>query len=373
MSETLLTVYRCIVLVLALLMMYEEIANCVYIAKQFDRGEIRRVFIILYGIKILLFGIILSLIAFFPFGGNSYDIHGVRVYGASLCRIAFIAGGIALCSFIKKGLNSILNDKMGDCVPDVMPRVFLMIKTLAIFVLLSIFLATGMFLYDNNTLLFCIVAFLVAGAVSIAAVSFQKRNARKGFCLGHVGSRDDTIVPSPENGSNGLPVYLASMRTLYQNSFLLGIVHPMVIIGMGMTLQGSDETLQCIVAHESGHYRKGHMRIASFLRVGYYILLLTAFYFYAHGLPGLDFPSAVLSFVVFIAPLMLLATILFNNLKRNFEFSADRYAVSKVGVEKYLNFLADLDQDIYRTHRFHYVIFADHPYREERISRIQNY
>ncbi len=372
MTETLLTAYRCIVLVLALLMMYEEIANCVHIAKQFGRREIRKIFIILYGIKILLFGIILSLVAFFPFGGNSYDIHGVRVYGASFCRIAFIAGGIALCSFIKKGLNSILNSKMGDCVPDVMPGAFLMVKTLAIFVLLSAFLAAGMFLFDSSALLFCIVAFLVAGVVSIVAVSFQKRNARKGFRLGYVGSQDDAIVPSPGSGSNGLPVYLVSMRSFYQNSFLLGIIHPMVIIGMGMTLQGSDETLQCIVAHESGHHRKGHMRIASFLRVGYYILLLTAFYFYAHGLPGLDFPSAVLSFVVFIAPLMLLSTILFNNMKRNFEFSADRYAVSKVGVEKYLSFLADLDQDIYQTHRLHYVIFADHPYREERMGRIQN-
>lgn len=371
MPDTLLTIYRGVVLFMTLLMLYEEITNCAHIARQFESGELRRTFIVLYGIKILLFVLVLSLIAFFPLGGNAYDIHGVRVYGASLCRIAFIACSIALYSFIKKGLNSILNSKMGDCAPDVMPRVFLMVKTLVIFVLLSLFLSAGMFLFDRSVLLFCIVAFLVAGTISAIIVSTQKRNAGKGLFLGYVSSRDDAIVPPPGNGSSGLPVYLVSMRAFYQNSFLLGIVHPMVLIGMGMTLQGSEDTLQCVVAHESGHHRMGHMRIASFLRVVYFLLLLVAFYCYAHCLPGLDFPSTVLSFIVFLSPVLLLSAILFNGMKRRFEFSADRYAVSKVGAEKYLEFLAELDQDIYQTHRLHYIIFADHPYREERMEKVQ--
>jgi STE24 endopeptidase len=186
--------------------------------------------------------------------------------------------------------------------------------------------------------------------------------------------------------SNGLYVMDGSRRSAHANAYFTGFGSARRVVFFDTLLKKlSPGEIDAVLAHELGHFRRGHLprRLALMGAVsllGFALLgwLSGQIWFYT-GLgvrPNLVAPSSALALLLFasIAPLATFClTPLLNRVSRRHEFEADAYACAQADGRELASALVKLYQDNASTLtpdplyvRFHY----SHPPAAERLARL---
>ncbi len=130
-----------------------------------------------------------------------------------------------------------------------------------------------------------------------------------------------------------------SKRSSKANAFFTGIGrHKRIALFDTLVDRHSPLELEAVLAHEIGHYKKGHIRrglVLSILHLGLMFFLLSIFLdhrglYEAFGLEPSTWAGLVL-FGLLLSPMEVILGLLLNWLSRRHEFEADRFAVAAMG------------------------------------------
>ena len=175
----------------------------------------------------------------------------------------------------------------------------------------------------------------------------------------------------------------ASRRSLHSNAYFTGIGHvKRIVLYDTLVKQMERPELLAILAHEAGHWKKGHIWKRLFLMEA---VALAVFYLVHHliawgGLPGLfglagaSFPAQILmvSFLISIASFPL--TPLGSWMSRRNEWEADSFAVELSGTPHALaSALVKLSRENLANlhpHPFYAAFYYSHPPVVERVARL---
>ena len=177
----------------------------------------------------------------------------------------------------------------------------------------------------------------------------------------------------------------SSKRTKKTNAFFTGFGKNKRIALFDTLVQESTVgEIVAILAHEVGHYVKGHIIAAmfiGFLNTGLIFFLMSLFIgnrqlFDAFYMQDISSYAGLLLFAMLYEPVSFLLSIPFNALSRRHEFQADRYSVQTIPDSEEL--VAALKK-LYATnlgnlnpHRLFVILHYSHPPLVERIKAIRN-
>lgn len=125
------------------------------------------------------------------------------------------------------------------------------------------------------------------------------------------------------------------------NAYATGILPQMqmILIGKNMKEKMSFENLQCILLHELGHLKRGHLVILYLVNV--ICTFLSGYLFFIFNKSLLDnFGYAVLLSLVVGA----IVTIIPAITQRFLEYDADKFASKRIGVDNYIEMLIKFDE-----------------------------
>ncbi|HHE42007.1 MAG TPA: M48 family peptidase [Dehalococcoidia bacterium] len=189
--------------------------------------------------------------------------------------------------------------------------------------------------------------------------------------------------------SIGLPVedvYVidGSRRSSRANAFFTGLGRHRRIVLYDTLIEGhSIDSLVTVLAHEAGHYGRGHILkgvLAASLHAAI-LLYLLAFFLEQPGLFeafGVSQSSVYVGFVLFgllYTPVETALSVLFNMLSRRYEYEADRFAVETThnpsALAAALRKLSVDNLSNPHPHRFQVLLNYSHPPLAERLASIE--
>ncbi|HQU72207.1 MAG TPA: M48 family metallopeptidase [Calditrichia bacterium] len=177
-----------------------------------------------------------------------------------------------------------------------------------------------------------------------------------------------------------------SRRSSKSNAFFTGFgKHKRIALFDTLIEKHSERELVAILAHEIGHYKKGHIRqsmIISLLYTGVMFFLLSVFLshrglFDTFFMTHMSTYAGLIFFGMLFKPINLVLSVLMQMLSRKNEYEADRFAVeSTEDPESMINALKKLSADNLANltpHPFHVFLNYSHPPLVERVRAIRNF
>ena len=144
---------------------------------------------------------------------------------------------------------------------------------------------------------------------------------------------------------NKIDVMDGSKRSTKSNAYFSGIGKSKRIALFDNLIDNhTDDELVSIVAHEVGHYKKGHIKkniLFSVIHLGLLMFSLSLFLnnellFNAFKMQHLSIYASLLFFSILYSPIELLFSVLFNYISRKYEYEADTFAANAIGSPTHL-------------------------------------
>lgn len=176
----------------------------------------------------------------------------------------------------------------------------------------------------------------------------------------------------------------SSKRSSKVNAFFSGLGREKKVVLYDTMLDKlSYDEIVAVVAHEVGHYKRGHipkLMASSVLTTGLVLFILSRFLFsenlsLALGANGLSLPLNLIAFALFFAPLNHVIGYFSNILSRKFEFEADAFATSTASSSSMiaaLKHLSSVNLSNLTPHPLYARMHYTHPPVTERIAAILN-
>ena len=145
--------------------------------------------------------------------------------------------------------------------------------------------------------------------------------------------------------SNKIDIMDGSKRSTKSNAYFSGIGKSKRIALFDNLIDNhTDDELVSIVAHEVGHYKKGHIKkniLFSVVNLGILMFCLSFFLnnsllFNVFKMEHLSIYASLLFFTILYSPIELLTSVIFNYISRKYEYQADIFAANAVGSPKHL-------------------------------------
>jgi STE24 endopeptidase len=182
--------------------------------------------------------------------------------------------------------------------------------------------------------------------------------------------------------SKGLFVMDGSRRSTHGNAFFAGLGRTKRIVFFDTLLKGlSGEEIEAVLAHELGHFSRGHLwkRMAFMSLMSLALLWALAWlmdhaWFYASLGTSTETTAMALALFSVAAPhFTFILSPLFNQLSRRHEFEADAYAAAHAPAQDLVRALVKLYQDNAATltpDPLHSAFYDSHPPASIRIARL---
>ena len=181
----------------------------------------------------------------------------------------------------------------------------------------------------------------------------------------------------------GVYVMDGSKRSRHSNAYFTGFgaSRRIVLYDTLLASMGEEEVL-AVLAHEIGHWRKGHLAKGMALSIalsfaGFWILSLLAGYpplYAAFGLPGPSTEALLLVFGLLSDPATFFLTPLLSAWSRRHEYEADRCAVENAGADALASALVKLNKENasnLHPHPLYSFWYYSHPTLVERLAAIR--
>ncbi len=177
-----------------------------------------------------------------------------------------------------------------------------------------------------------------------------------------------------------------SRRSSKANAFFTGFgSHKRIVLYDTLVAHHTVDELLAILAHEVGHYKKGHLRtglVLGIAHMGVIFFLLSLFLtrqglFDAFYMRHLSVYAGLVFFGLLYTPADMLISIGLNGLSRRHEYEADRFAVETTGLARaFITALKKLsvhNLSNLTPHPFDVFLRASHPPILERIEKIRRF
>jgi STE24 endopeptidase len=173
----------------------------------------------------------------------------------------------------------------------------------------------------------------------------------------------------------------ASTRSSHSNAYFVGFGRTKRVVLFDTLLEHLDEReVQGVLAHELAHWKKGHVwKFVGLFAARYAVVfvalgwLVGADWLYAFGVPETAYAGLALA-LLWVLPVVRLASPLDNAVSLRFEREADRFAADVAGAEPLASALADMASENLVSlfpHPLYETFHHDHPPIPERIRRLR--
>lgn len=131
-----------------------------------------------------------------------------------------------------------------------------------------------------------------------------------------------------------------SKRSTKSNAFFTGLGRfRRIVLFDTLIKQHTVNELVAVLAHEIGHYKKGHiikLLLISLITIGISLWVLSLLInnpliFEAFGVEQISTYASLIFVFIFISPLFEIISVITNYISRKFEFEADKYAIESFG------------------------------------------
>jgi STE24 endopeptidase len=185
--------------------------------------------------------------------------------------------------------------------------------------------------------------------------------------------------------THSIQVMDGSKRSRHSNAFFTGFGPFRKIVLFDTLIQQLDEAeLEAVLAHEIGHYKKGH--IPKMLAVSAVVMLMGFFlvaqlarqdwFYQAFGFKPGSFAPALLLFSLFSGPVAFWFSPLVHYWSRRYEYQADAYAKQAIGelppLLGALRKLTEKNLSNLTPHRFFSAFYYSHPTLIERENALKS-
>ncbi|GHJ83783.1 hypothetical protein NliqN6_0185 [Naganishia liquefaciens] len=212
---------------------------------------------------------------------------------------------------------------------------------------------------------------------------------------GELRNRVEALAGSLKFPLKHLYVIDGSKRSGHSNAYFYGLPWSKhIVIYDTLIEQSTPEEVEAILAHELGHWKRGHTTKLLITSQLYLAATLTLFTLFINngalfssfgfsdsmlGLTKVDKRPIIIGFMLFqlvTAPLDPLASLGMNALSRKYEYEADRFAADlKKGPELYRALIKIMNENLASPHNdWLYSMYKhSHPTLVERLTRLQEY
>lgn len=211
-------------------------------------------------------------------------------------------------------------------------------------------------------------------------------NKFKPLQSGKLKSEIESFAKKENFTLQGIYTMDGSKRSTKSNAFFTGIgKFRRIVLFDTLIKKHTVNELVAVLAHEIGHYKKGHiikLLFMSTVTIGISLWVLSLLInnpliFEAFGVQQVSVYASLIFVFIFISPAFEIVSILTNYISRKFEFEADRYAIESFGHKKdFVNALKKLSVNNLSNLTPHPAkVFLDysHPPILERIKAIQRF
>jgi len=174
-----------------------------------------------------------------------------------------------------------------------------------------------------------------------------------------------------------------SKRSSHSNAYFSGILKKRIVLFDTLIAGHPPEEIVAILAHETGHYKKHHIRkgiLLAIIHTGIMFFLLSLFIknpglFEAFRMEHISLYAGLVFFGLLYSPAEMILSVFFNRLSRAFEYESDRFAAETIEnraslVSALKNLYADNLSNV-TPHPLDVILNYSHPPLLQRIRAVQ--